>query len=145
MAEEAIEMNGKYELTNLERLFECCTLDVATNNQTFYEGYKKSPGFTGLYFKDDNTFFAVYPTVDGPTVFFGGKEYAINEALTITLSKDGQSRTFRIGDYGIVISYSKSPFIGLDCWSDEIDVDLFFMIAQRYKDQDFYDQYTLGR
>ena len=137
-------MNGKHELTNLEIPIEYCMLDVVTGNQTFYRGNSKIPGFTGLYFRDDSTFFAIYPTEHGPTVFFGGKEYAINEALTITLSKDGQSRTFRIDDYGIVISYMTSPYIGFDIWSDEIDVDLFFMIAQRYKDQDFYDRYTLG-
>jgi len=138
-------MNGKHELSNFEIPIERCTLDVDTNNQAFYRGDKKVPGFTGLYFRDDCTFFAIYPSVDGPTVFFGGKEYAINVALTITLSKDGQSRTFRIDDYGIVISYMTSPYIGVDIWSDEIDVDLFFMIAQRYKDQGFYDRYTLGR
>jgi len=137
-------MNGKHELTNFEIPAECCTLDVVTNNQAFYRGDSKIPGFTGLYFKDDRTFFAIYPTEGGPTVFFDGKEYAINEALTITLSKDGQSRTFRINDYGIEISYSTSPYIGVDIWSDEIDVDLFFMIAETYKDQDFYDQFTLG-
>ena len=132
------------EVANIEIFNEYCVIDKESGEVVF-SNTSQVPGFTGLYFKDDSTFFAIYPTEHGPTVFFGGKEYAINEALTITLSKDGQSRTFRIDDYGIVISYLTSPYIGLDCWSDEIDVDLFFMIEQRYKNQDFYDQYTLSR
>jgi len=126
---------------------EYCILDTSNKSITFSNTSKtpESTAFTGLYFRDDNTFFAIYPSEDGPTVFFGGKEYAINEALTITLSKDGQSRTFRIDDYGIEVRYLTSPYIGLDPWSEEIYVDLFFMIAQRYKDQDFYDRFTLGR
>ena len=138
-----INMDKILELTNLEIPAECCTLDIKTGTQTFYRGNKKIPGFTGLYFRNDSHFFAIYPTQTGPIVFFKGKEYEINKDLSVSLFKDGKNRTFIIPDYNIRIDYTESPYIGFDEWSDEIDVDLFFMIEQSYKEQSFYDRYTL--
>ena len=131
------------ELTNLEIPAECCTLETNTGNRIFYRGDKKTPGFTGLYFRDENNFFAIYPSESGPVIFFEGKEYEINKELAISLLKQGKNRKFKIEDYNIEIAYTESPYIGFDVWSDEIDVDLFFMIEQRYKEQEFYDRYTI--
>ena len=135
-------MHNTQELTNLEMPIECCTLEAETGKLTFYKGNKKTQDFTGLYFKDDNSFFAIYPSVNGPLIFFNGKEFAINKNLSITLSKQDKIRIFKINDYGIEIHYLKSPYIGFDSWSDEIDVDLFCMIEQKYKEQSFYERYT---
>ena len=136
-------MDKIIELTNIEKPVECCTLDILTGKTAFYRGNKKIPGFTGLYFKDNNNFFAIYPTKNGPTIFYEGKEYEINKDLSIVLLKKDKNRIFQINDYNIEVNYMESPFIGFDAWSDEIDVDLFFMIEQSYKEQSFYDKYTL--
>jgi len=147
-----MKMNRIVELSNIEKPIECCRLNITTNETTFYRGTKKVPGFTGLYYSENNGFvtpddgikiFAIYPTQIGPVVYYEDKEYEINRELTITLSKEGKNRIFRIADYNIEVNYIESPYIGMDSWSDEIDVDLFFMIEQRYQDQDFYDQYSL--
>ena len=136
-------MDKTLELTNLEIWAENCTLDVKTGKMTFYRGDNKAPGFTGLYFRDDDHFLAIYPTETGPMIFFEGKEYAIHKDLSISLLKQGKDRKFKIAEYNIEIDYLESPYIGFDVWSDEIDVDLFFMIEQSYKEQGFYDDYTL--
>ena len=135
-------MHKTQELTNMEKPIECCTLETGTGQLAFYKGDKKTPGFTGLFFKDDNSFFAIYPSRNGPLIFYNGKEFEINKMLSITLSKQDEIRIFKINDYAIQISYLKSPYIGFDSWSDEIDVDLFFMIEQKYKEQSFYERYT---
>lgn len=133
-------MNEILELKNIE-IKEYCVLDKKTGTKKFMEE-KKIPGFSGLYFKDNDNFFAVYPTVNGPKVYFQGKEYDINKTLTISLEKLGENRKFNIVEYGIEVKYLESPYIGLDVWSDEIDVDLFYMITQNYKSNDFYTRYT---
>jgi len=120
-----------------------CMLNKETGEISFSNTNKVSE-FTGVYFKDDNTFFGIYPTKKGPVVYFKGEEYAINKDLKIQLIKDGKRRKFKIENYGVEIGYFESPFIGWDVWSDEIDVDLFFMIEQKYQDQDFYQKYTLN-
>ena len=119
-----------------------CILNIKTNEITFMQK-PLSKEFTGLYFKDNTTFFAIYPTSTGPKIYYNNKEYSINKSLGITLQKINKNRRFIIEDYGIEIAYNESPFIGMDEWSEEIDVDLFFMIEQRYKEQSFYDRYTL--
>ena len=68
---------------------------------------------------------------------------SINKNLLISLIKNGKRRKFVIKDYNIEINYTESPYIGFDIWSDEIDVDLFYMIEQSYKNDDFYEMYTL--
>ncbi|MCL2399166.1 MAG: hypothetical protein FWC91_05390 [Defluviitaleaceae bacterium] len=129
------------ELTNLE-IAEYCSLDEVSGEKKFYKE-KKVEGFTGLYFRDENNFFAIYPSKNEPLMFFQGKNYKLTANLSISLLKQGKKRTFQIADYNIEINYTESPYIGLDVWSDEMDVDLFFLIAQRYKDKDFHDRYTL--
>lgn len=134
-------INSIIELSNVE-IHEYCLLNLDTGDLTFTKT-SRTPGFTGLYFKDDNNFFAIYPSKNGPMIYFKGKEYGINKDLSISLFKQGKSRKFKISDYDIEIDYMESPYIGFDSWSDEIDVDLFFMIEQRYKDESFYERYTL--
>ena len=129
------------ELTNLE-IAEFCSLDEVSGEKSFY-GKKKIEGFTGLYFRDENNFFAIYPSKNGPIMFYQGKNYELKRNLSISLLKQGKKRTFQIIDYNIEINYTESPYIGLDVWSDEIDVDLFFRISECYKEQDFHDRYTL--
>jgi hypothetical protein len=137
-------MGKTLELKNLE-IGECCTLEVKTEKLVFYKGNKKIPGFTGLYFRNDDHFFAIYPTKNGPIAFFEGKEFPITKELHISLQKDGKSRKFIIEDYNIEINYTESPYIGFDCWSDEIDVDLFYGITKSYQDDTFYKKYTWGQ
>ena len=127
-------------------VMEFCILDIETGKVYHLEKPQYSH-FTGWYFSDGNTFFGVYP--DGrkkrniPIVFtawYRGKEYPIHKGLTIEWEKDGKDRIFKIQDYGIEIHYQESPFIGIGEWlSDEDDVDLFCMIAQRYRDDEFYE------
>jgi hypothetical protein len=128
------------ELANVE-IVEYCHFDRESGNKRFYQ-QSKTKGFTGLYFRDANTFFAIYPTSDGPKAYYEGVEHAITPELNISLQKDGKNRRFAIQDFAIEIDYKTSPYIGLDVWSAEIDVDLFFMIEQRYKDPSFYERYT---
>lgn len=135
-------MEKLIELTNLGGKHEYCILDKVSGEKSFSDT-KKITGFTGLYFKNDNHFFGVYPTVNGPIIYYEGKEYEVNPSLDIQLSKNGKFGKFEIIDYSIEIDYLESDRIGWDVWSDEIDVDLFFMLEQRYKKQEFYDQYTL--
>ena len=77
------------ELVNYERR-ELCELDTTTGRTRFYKGDKKREGFTGLYFNDDETFFAIYPTQKGPVMFFRGKEYELSKGQNITLEKRGR-------------------------------------------------------
>ena len=88
------------------------------------------------------TFFAIYPTENGPVMYYEGKEYALSRELHITLRKDGEKREFRVDEYNIRINYFESPYIGMDVWSDEEDVDLFYQIAKFYQDEEYYRKYT---
>lgn len=128
------------ELSNYE-IAEYCELNIQTGKKRLSKT-KKVPGFTGLYYKNDFCFFAIYPTKYGPEIYYHGKQYVIKKDLAISLSKNGKRRQFTIIEYGIVINYTESPYIGLDVWSDEIDVDLFYMIVQSYKSNSFYEKYT---
>ena len=140
------------ELSNFAKYAEHGFLDIDTNSTSFYRGDKKIPGFTGFYHCEDydclpppdgTKIFALYPTQAGPIAYYDGKEYAIKPELTVTLSKEGTSGTFRIHEYNLEVSYEEPWCIGFDPWSDEIDVDLFFMIEQCYKTDSFYEKYTL--
>lgn len=133
--------NIRVELANVE-ISEYCMLDLATDEMSFSNEINQS-GFTGLYFKDTITFFAVFPTDLGPKIYYKGKQYPIKKDLSISLIKNGKKRKFSIMNYGIEIDYRESPYIGFDVWSDEIDVDLFYMIEQSYKCDSFYEKYTL--
>ena len=150
---KTVAMGTTKELTNYEKLAESCILDIFTAKTMFHRGDKATPGFTGFYHckindgrlppPDGTEIVALYPTSIGPVVYYEGREYQIRPDLTITLSIDGKNRTFKIPDYSIEVNYAESPYIGFDSWSDEIDVDLFFMIEQRYKTDSFYERYTL--
>jgi hypothetical protein len=133
-------MNKSIELKNIE-IKEFCLLNTVTGKIKF-STEKSIPGFTGLYYKDDVNFFALYPTPMGPYIYYLGKEYEINKDLSISVIKETKRRKFIIRDYDIQIEYKESQYIGVDIWSEEIDVDLFFMIEQRYQEDEFYDQYT---
>lgn len=126
-------------------IFEFCSLNRKTGETYFYKGKKKVPGFTGVYFKNDNTFFAMYPSKDGLLIFYEKKEYKISKDLSIKLIRQGDNRKFIIEEYGIKIDYKKSSYVGFDSWSDEMDVDLFYMIEHNYLESSFYEQYTCKR
>ena len=149
-------MDKIIELINVERMVEVCVLNLHDGNTTFYRGDKKTPGFTGLYYCEETNHdgfavpnngtkvVALYPTVNGPRFYYEGKEYIIHPNLNIQLRKTGKKRKFKIKDYSIKFEYTEYPYFDWDEWSREIDVDLFYMIEQRYKKQEFYDQYTLS-
>lgn len=136
-------MDNLVELTNVE-INEYCILNKETGEKKF-SNTKNNHGFTGLFFRDELTFFAIYPTDSGPKIFYMGNEYKISKDLSISLYKQDKCRKFSISDYNILIEYTESPYIGIDVWSEEIDVDLFYMIEQRYKSDEFYKQYSINR
>lgn len=135
-------MKDIVELINLD-IYKCCKLNVSTGEKVFCEGSEKSEGFTGIYFMDDVTFFAIYPTENGPIMYYKGKEYPLTKDLHITLKKNGKKRKFRIHEYGIKIKYYASPYIGFDVWSYEEDIDIFYQIAEFYQNEEFYEKYTI--
>jgi len=137
-------MSGIIELKNYE-IFEFCSLNRKTGETNFYKGKKKVSGFTGLYYKNDSVFFAIYPSEKGPLIFYKNTEYKINKDLSINVLRQGSSRRFDIKEYGIKIDYSESLYTGFDSWSDEVDVDLFYMIEQNYSEPSFYEQYTINK
>jgi len=130
------------ELINYESPIECCTLDVGTNSIEYYTGHKKISGFTGVYFRNEKTFAAIYPTMNGPIFYYDCQEYQINKLLKISLQRNKKMRKFSICDYNIEISYSESKYIDFDVWSEEEDIDLFLMIAQNYHSDSFYQKFT---
>lgn len=129
------------ELSNVE-IFEYCILNINSGIKSFYKEKKKIPQYTGAYFKDDKTFFALYPTESGPMMYFKGKEYPLKKNLHISLKKKDKWRRFHIWEYGIHIKYRTSRYIGFDVWSTEMDVDLFYRIEQSYKTDEFYEKYA---
>ena len=129
------------ELSNIE-IHEHCILNVRTGEKTYNTGKKEIPYFTGLYYKDKNTFFALYPSVAGPIMYYKGEQYLLTPDLHIHLNKMGDSREFVIEEYHIDIRYRTSKYIGFDVWSTEKDVDLFYQIAHFYKQNDYYEKFT---
>lgn len=129
------------ELSNIE-IYEYCTLNIKTGEKEYYKAKKKIPYFTGFYYKHDDIFFALYPTVNGPIMYYEGKEYPLKKDLHISLLKMERLRVFSIKEYNICIKYSTSPYIGFDVWSEEIDIDLFYQIKQLYKNDDYYKKFT---
>ena len=134
-------------------VYEHCKFDRSQNPTEYYRSRLISGEHTGLYYRgdaprflrsphDDKTFFALYPSPDGPMIFFEGKNYRLHKDLDIQVHKDGKKRRFEIQDYGISINYPEADDIRFDIWSDEIDLDLFYKIEQQYKDDDFYKRYT---
>ncbi len=133
--------NAMIELSNVE-IYEHCMLNVRTGEKEYNKGKKRMPYYMGEYFRDENTFFALYPVGNGLIMYYEGKEYPLRKDLHISLEKKGKLREFRIEEYKICINYHASPYIGFDVWSEEKDVDLFYRIEQSYKDDDFYKKYT---
>ena len=129
------------ELSNIE-IHEHCMLNRMTGERKYNKGKKQVPYFTGLYFKDENVFFALYPTENGPIMYYDGTEYPLKKELHILLIKTDRINEFRIEEYNICIQYQCSPYVGFDVWSDERDVDLFYQIEQSYKNDEYYEKFT---
>lgn len=129
------------ELRNIE-IYLCCKLDLSTGERSYCNLSEKTKGFTGLYFEDDNNFFAIYPTKNGPIMYYDGKEYPLNKDLHIKVIKQGKLREFFIEEYDIDIEYHTSKYLDFDVWSTEMDVDLFYQIEQSYKDDEYYKKFT---
>ncbi len=120
-----------------------CILNTNTGEMNFCKDKVSKGNFTGIYFKDEVTFFALYPTKLGPMIFYNNNEYVISKNLNIKIESKGKKRKFFIEQYDIEIDYIESPYIGFDVWSEEIDLDLFYMLEQRHKIDDFYRMYTV--
>lgn len=129
------------ELTNIE-IHEHCMLDIITGEKEYNKGKKKIPYFTGLYYKDESIFFAIYPTSNGPIMYYNQKEYPLRKELHISLKKMGEWREFSIQEYNIHLRYRTSKYIGFDVWSEEEDVDLFYQIQQSYQKDEYYKKFT---
>ena len=129
------------ELFHIE-IYERCLLNIKTGEKKFDKGKWQVPYFQGLYFRDEDTFFALYPTENGPMMYYEGREYPLKKDLHIRLTKMDKLRKFCIDEYHICIQYHTSPYIGFDVWSEEEDVDLFYQIEQSYKNDDYYKKYT---
>lgn len=129
------------ELRNIE-IYLCCKLDLSTGERSYCKLSEKTKGFTGLYFEDDNNFFAIYPTKNGPIMYYDGKEYPLTKDLHIKVVKQGKLRQFFIEEYDIDIKYHTSKYLNFDIWSTEMDVDLFYQIEQSYKNDEYYKKFT---
>lgn len=141
MAKEAVKVEKIIELTNIE-ICEYCMLDISTGEMKFYKDSKKIKGFTGLFFRDEENFFAIYPSDIGPILYYKGKDYQLKKELHIKLTKMDKWREFLIEEYSIRIKYQTSQYIGFDAWSEEKDVDLFYQIEQSYKNDEYYKKFT---
>ena len=133
-------MKRQIELMNME-IWEYCMLDVISSEKIFYKE-KKDNEFTGLYYKDESIFFAIYPTSNGPIMYYNQKEYPLKKDLHISLKKMGKWREFNIQEYNIHLRYRTSKYIGFDVWSEEEDVDLFYQIQQSYQKDEYYKKFT---
>ena len=131
------------ELSNIE-INEHCALNRDSKEVCFFNGRKKTTGFFGLFYRNENTFFALIRTIGGPVMFYKGKEYEVSPELHIQLVRDGKKRKFSIEEYGIEIEYPTSKYLDFDPWSTEPDVDLFAQIELGYKTEAFYKKYTLN-
>ena len=121
-----------------------CKFDRIHTPTKFYETPIFPGIYTGVYYQADKAFFALYPSPDGPMIFFEGKNYPLHEDLDISFIRNGDMRRFEIRNYGISIGeYKKSNMIGWDWWAaEELDVDLFCRIEKEYKTDLFYEQDT---
>lgn len=133
-------MKRQIELMNIE-IWEYCMLDVISSEKIFYKE-KIDNDFTGLYYKDESIFFAIYPTSNGPIMYYNQKEYPLKKELDISLKKMGEWREFSIQEYNIHLRYRTSKYIGFDAWSEEEDVDLFYQIEQSYQRDEYYKKFT---
>lgn len=136
-----ISIFGQIELKNIE-CFEFCLLDLDTGEIKFNKGTPQIKGFTGLYYHKYDLFFAIFPTNDGPFIYYNNSLYAINKNLKIECTNYGNMGIFKIYDYGISIQYEYSKYLGIDSWSNKEDIDLFYRISNEYKKDFFYELYT---
>ena len=128
------------EVANLQ-IYEFCALDLATGHKKYSKEKSNRGVYTGHYFRDEKTFFALYPTKKGPFIFYEGKTYPITSDLTINVVKNGKNRIFTIAEYGIEIHYIKPPYIDFDSYSPEEREDLFYGISVEYKTEKFYKEH----
>lgn len=128
------------EIVNVE-IYERCILNISTGEKYFSKNAILKE-FTGSYHRDDKNFMALYPTTEGPVIYYGGIEYPIKKNLHIYVKKNGKDREFFINEYNIHICYKESEYLNWDVWSTEIDVDLYWKISQLYKNDGFYKKYT---
>ena len=134
-------MDKIINISNIE-VYEFCKLNILTGERIFYNNYSKFDKFDGFYFKNEEEFFAIYASDNGPNLYYNFRVYPLNKKLHITLKKMGDWREFSIGEYNIHIRYRTSKYIGFDVWSEEEDVDLFYQIEQNYKNDDYYKKFT---
>lgn len=132
---------SKVELSNIE-IFEHCILDIETGEKEYNKEKKLEPYFTGSYYKNDDIFFAIYPSSEGPVMYYEGIEYLLKKDLDIQLDIKGDKREFSIREYNIFIEYNTSKYIEFDPWSDEEDIDLFYQIWKLYKTDEYYSKFT---
>lgn len=128
-------------ISNIE-IYEFCKLNLETGEKNFFDDYSEFEEFDGFYFKDRETFFAIFASDKGPKLYFKGNEYQLRKDLHISLKKRDAVREFSIEEYNIFIKYCASPYIGFDAWSNEDDVDLFYQIEQSYKNDEYYKKFT---
>lgn len=136
-----MELKCRIELTNVECV-EYCLLDLETGHKEFYRNNALIDEFSGLFYKTDELFLGLFPTIEGPMLYYNSRIYPIYRDLIIELKEDDNSGEFRIVDYGIDIKYDYSKFLGFDVWSNKEDIDLFYIIYNKYKTDSFYRQYT---
>lgn len=138
---EDVKMIDSIELMNIEK-YEFCVLNVKSCK--IKKIAKKSNSyFTGLYYQTNDCFFAIFPTVNGPTIFFDNKTYIISKDLDIEYTDLCSKGIFKINDYNIMIEYNYSPYLDIDSWSSKKDIDIFFKIFTEYKSDEFYQKYKL--
>ena len=133
-------MNG-VKLANIE-IAEHCYLDIQKKYIEFIPGFGNTRGFSGLYYRHEDLFFALLKTKQGPTMYYREALYLVKPELHIELVCEENSRVFRVQEYSISISYPTSKYIDFDIWSTEDDVDLFAQIFHGYQTEDFYKRYT---
>lgn len=128
-------------LSNLE-IFEFCRLNLQSGYKEFFNQYENMGEFSGFYYRDIKTFFALISTVYGPKMYYDGNFYELLPNLHIHIDSCDGINIFYVDEYGIKIPYYESKYEGIDVWSNRLDIDLFFQIEQSYKRRDYYKKFT---
>lgn len=129
------------EISNTE-IYECCTLNLDTGEREFYRD-SKTKGFMGLYLRRGDFFCALYPSKEGPMLFYENKSYPITPELTINLEKSDDNRVFTIEEYAITIEYKEVPYWDFEWYYEEKDKDFLMRIFEDHKTEEFNTRYTL--
>ena len=132
---------GKLQLMNVEK-YEYCALDKRTGSRLYSEENFYLVPTIGEYFKDNKTFFALYPTESELVMYYKGMEYPLKKELHISLKRWGRRREFSVKEYGICIRY-KAKYAVCDRETEK-SVDLFYRIEQSYQDDLFYEKMRGG-